>query len=106
VLIARHPSQLYEASLEGLVLFMHRVVVHQQAAAATGADRSVPVDLRLRPVHRRMGAIARCEHRLPGRQWLTMGMLLTTPMIFIGAGMMIYAYRRDAASGNLSAVKA
>jgi len=38
--------------------------------------------------------------------WLTMGMLLTTPMIFIGAAMMIYAYRRNAASGNLSAVKA
>ena len=29
--------------------------------------------------------------------WLTMGMLLTTPMIFIGAGMMIFAYRQSAA---------
>ena len=38
--------------------------------------------------------------------WLTMGMLLTTPMIFIGAGMMIYAYHRNAASGNLAAMKA
>ena len=38
--------------------------------------------------------------------WLTMGMLLTTPMIFIGAGMMLYAYRRNAPSGNLGAVKA
>jgi phosphatidylglycerol:prolipoprotein diacylglycerol transferase len=39
-------------------------------------------------------------------QWLTMGMLLTTPMIFIGAGMMIYAYQRGTVSGNLGAVKA
>jgi len=38
--------------------------------------------------------------------WLTMGMLLTTPMIVIGAGLMIYAYRRNTATGNLSAVKA
>jgi phosphatidylglycerol:prolipoprotein diacylglycerol transferase len=38
--------------------------------------------------------------------WLTMGMLLTTPMIFIGAAIMIYAYRRNAPTGNLSAVKA
>jgi len=38
--------------------------------------------------------------------WLTMGMLLTTPMIVIGAGLMIYAYRRNAATGNLGAVKA
>jgi hypothetical protein len=33
-------------------------------------------------------------------------MLLTTPMIFIGAGLMIYAYRRDRQSGNLAAVEA
>ncbi len=36
--------------------------------------------------------------------WLTMGMLLTTPMIFIGAGLMMYAYRRNEASGNYAAV--
>ena len=35
-----------------------------------------------------------------------MGMLLTTPMIFIGAALMFYAYRRNAVSGNLAAVKA
>jgi len=38
--------------------------------------------------------------------WLTMGMLLTTPMILIGVGIMLYAYRRNAPTGNLSAVKA
>jgi altronate dehydratase len=35
-----------------------------------------------------------------------MGMLLTTPMIFAGAAMMIFAYGRGTASGNLVAVKA
>jgi prolipoprotein diacylglyceryltransferase len=35
-----------------------------------------------------------------------MGMLLTTPMIVIGAAVMIYAYRRNVATGNLAAVKA
>jgi len=34
--------------------------------------------------------------------WLTMGMLLTTPMIFIGAILMIYAYRGHRPSGNLA----
>jgi len=38
--------------------------------------------------------------------WLTMGMLLTIPMILAGAILMAYAYRRDQPSGNLSAVKA
>ncbi len=37
--------------------------------------------------------------------WLTMGMLLTMPMIVIGAIMMVYAYRRNAVSGNLVTVK-
>jgi prolipoprotein diacylglyceryltransferase len=32
-----------------------------------------------------------------------MGMLLTTPMIFIGAGLMAYAYRHNVPSGNLAA---
>jgi phosphatidylglycerol:prolipoprotein diacylglycerol transferase len=38
--------------------------------------------------------------------WLTMGMLLTTPMIFIGAALMVYAYRRNVPSGNLAPVSA
>jgi prolipoprotein diacylglyceryltransferase len=29
-----------------------------------------------------------------------MGMLLSTPMILIGLATMLYAYRRDVASGN------
>jgi hypothetical protein len=33
-------------------------------------------------------------------------MLLTTPMIVIGAAFMIYAYRRNVPTGNLVAVKA
>jgi phosphatidylglycerol:prolipoprotein diacylglycerol transferase len=35
-------------------------------------------------------------------QWLTMGMLLTTPMILIGAIVWVYAYRRDRPSGNVN----
>ena len=38
--------------------------------------------------------------------WLTMGMLLTVPMILAGAIMMAFAYRLDQPSGNLGAVKA
>jgi phosphatidylglycerol:prolipoprotein diacylglycerol transferase len=38
--------------------------------------------------------------------WLTMGMLLTTPMILIGIAVMGYAYWRHQASGNRTAVKA
>jgi phosphatidylglycerol:prolipoprotein diacylglycerol transferase len=37
--------------------------------------------------------------------WLTMGMLLTIPLILIGAATLIYAYRRNAPSGNLIPAK-
>jgi prolipoprotein diacylglyceryltransferase len=33
-------------------------------------------------------------------------MLLTTPMIFLGLAMMIYAYRRNAPTGNVVLAKA
>jgi phosphatidylglycerol---prolipoprotein diacylglyceryl transferase len=39
------------------------------------------------------------------RDWLTMGMLLTIPMILVGAAILIYAYRRNAPTGNLVPVK-
>ena len=86
--------------LEGLVLFAIAVVVHHQAAAAAGADRSVP-------------DVYGCARftvewvRLPDANigylvgdWLTMGMLLTMPMILIGAGdddLCLSAQRRRAA---------
>ncbi len=106
ILISRHPSQLYEASLEGLLLF-----VILWWFTSSPRPRWAPTGLFL--------FIYGCGRflvewvRLPDANigyllgnWLTMGMLLTTPMILAGAAMMIYAYRRHTATGNLSAVKA
>ena len=105
VMVSRHPSQLYEASLEGLVLF---TVVW--LFTSKPRPRLAPTGLFLA-----LYGIARFTVewvRLPDEnigylagQWLTMGMLLTTPMIFLGAGLMIYAYRRNEPSGNQGAVK-
>ena len=106
VLIARHPSQLYEASLEGLLLFAilwwftssprPRLAPTGLFLFIYGCGRFVVEWVRLPDAN--IGYLA--------GNWLTMGMLLTTPMILVGAGMMIYAYRRNAPSGNLAAVKA
>jgi len=105
-LIARHPSQLYEASLEGLVLF---IIVWWFTSKPR--PRLAPTGLFLLVYGCARFAVEWV--RLPDANigylagsWLTMGMLLTTPMIVAGAVMMIYAYRRDAASGNLSAASA
>lgn len=101
LLIGRHPSQLYEAALEGLVLF-----VLLWWFTARPRPRLAPTGLFL--------VLYGCARftvewvRLPDANigylagsWLTMGMLLTTPMIFIGLAVMIYAYRRARPSGNL-----
>lgn len=105
VLIARHPSQLYEAGLEGLLLF-----IIMWWFTSSPRPRLAPTGLFL--------LLYGCARftvewvRLPDANigylvggWLTMGMSLTTPMILIGACLMVYAYRRDQSSGNSSAAR-
>jgi phosphatidylglycerol---prolipoprotein diacylglyceryl transferase len=106
VLIARHPSQLYEATLEGLVLFL---VLWWYTSKPR--PRLAPLGLFLTVYGCARFAVEWV--RLPDANigylagdWLTMGMLLTSPMILGGLGMMIFAYRRHQASGNLSSAKA
>jgi phosphatidylglycerol:prolipoprotein diacylglycerol transferase len=100
-LVGRHPSQLYEAGLEGLVLF---IVVWWFTSKPR--PRLAPTGLFL--IMYGLGRFVVEWVRLPDANigylvgnWLTMGMLLTTPMFFIGAGLMLYAYRRNLPSGNL-----
>ena len=95
--VPRHPSQLYEATLEGIVLFIVLAVLMRAGAlkrpgVVTGAFF--------------VGyAIARttCEFfREPdiqlgflwGSGWLTMGMLLCVPLLLAGLAILAYALRR------------
>jgi phosphatidylglycerol:prolipoprotein diacylglycerol transferase len=106
VLISRHPSQLYEATLEGLVLslvmlwFTHsprpRLAPTGLFFILYGCARFTVEWVRLPDAN--IGYLV--------GDWLTMGMLLTTPMILIGAILMIYAYRLHDVSGNVSRVGA
>jgi phosphatidylglycerol:prolipoprotein diacylglycerol transferase len=106
VTLVRHPSQLYEAGLEGLLLFVvvwwftskprPRLAPTGLFFVMYGCGRFVVEWVRLPDAN--IGYLA--------GNWLTMGMLLTTPMIFIGIGLMLYAYRRDTPSGNLTAARA
>jgi phosphatidylglycerol---prolipoprotein diacylglyceryl transferase len=91
----RHPSMLYEALLEGVVLF---VVLWVYSS-------------RPRPTMAVSGLFLLCYGvfrflvefvRQPDAQigfiafgWLTMGHLLSLPMIVLGAAFLIYAYRRQ-----------
>ena len=99
--LPRHPSQLYEAFLEGLVLFLllwfysakprPRMAVSGLFLAGYGAARTVVEFAREPDAH--LGYLA--------GGWLTMGMLLSLPMVLAGALLMGLAYRgqNDKASG-------
>lgn len=93
--LTRHPSQLYHAALEGLALFLILYVYSRKprpAMAVTGlfgvgygVFRIVVEFFREPDAH--IGFIA--------FDWLTMGMLLSLPLIIIGSAMMVVAYRRE-----------
>ena len=92
--LPRHPSQLYEAALEGLLLFIilwlysakprPTMAVSGLFLIGYGAFRSLVELVREPDAH--LGFIA--------GGWLTMGQLLSLPMIALGALFMVIAYRR------------
>ncbi len=91
----RHPSQLYEATLEGLLLFTVLAL-----AIRAGALRRPGLIIGLFAVVYALARIV-CEFfREPDPQlgflwgWLTMGMLLSVPLMLAGFGFIGYALRR------------
>jgi phosphatidylglycerol:prolipoprotein diacylglycerol transferase len=93
----RHPSQLYEAALEGILLFAVLAVMVRM-----GALRRPGLILGSFIAVYAFGRIASEFFREPDPQlgflWggLTMGMLLSVPMIIVGAILIARAWRRGA----------
>jgi phosphatidylglycerol:prolipoprotein diacylglycerol transferase len=98
-LLTRHPSQLYEATLEGLVLFVvlrwatHKAKWLPREGAITG----------LFLVGYGLARVALENVRQPDRQMpdfplgLTMGMMLSIPMILIGLWLIRRGLKRPPA---------
>ena len=96
--LPRHPSQLYQFALEGVALFVILWLYSRKP----------------RPTMAVSGLFAICYGifrfivefvRVPDAQlgylawnWLTMGQVLCLPMILGGIGLMVWAYRRQAAA--------
>ena len=84
----RHPSQLYEAALEGVVLFLI-LLVATHAFKTLGRPRlTAGIFILCYGIFR---SIVEAFWRIPDEQlgylyggWLTMGMLLSLPMILVG----------------------
>ena len=91
--LARHPSQLYQALGEGLLLFLLLAVYSSKpkpVAAVSG------LFLATYGCFRFMAEFFREPDEHIGflwGEWLTMGMVLSLPMILAGAIIMVYAYR-------------
>jgi phosphatidylglycerol:prolipoprotein diacylglycerol transferase len=95
-----HPSQLYESALEGLVLF---TIVWM--FTSTPRPRFAPSGLFLLGygVFRFLVELVRVPDENRGYLlfgWVTMGQILSTPMIIGGATLLMLAYRRNQPSGN------
>lgn len=97
-MLPRHPSQLYQAFLEGFVLFAI-VWWFSRTTRPTGAVAALFITLYgvfrfiiefVREPDLQVGYIA--------FDWLTMGQLLSLPMIAVGAVVLMYAYRDTARS--------
>ena len=92
--VPRHASQLYEAALEGLVLFVilwafaarqrPRMAISGLFGVGYGVARFGVEFVRLPDDH--IGYMA--------GDWLTRGQILTLPMIILGTVLLVLAYRR------------
>ncbi|MGB0732351.1 MAG: prolipoprotein diacylglyceryl transferase [Pontibacterium sp.] len=92
--LARHPSQLYQFALEGVVLFTvlwlysrkqrPPLAVSGLFLLLYGISRSLVELVREPDAH--LGFVA--------FEWLTMGQLLSLPMIILGGMMMLWGYSR------------
>jgi phosphatidylglycerol---prolipoprotein diacylglyceryl transferase len=95
--LPRHPSQLYEAGLEGILLFailaaMIRLGALRRPGLILGSF------IAIYGVARIIGEHFREPDPQLGFLWggLTMGMLLSVPMVIAGAIIIVLAWRRQA----------
>lgn len=89
----RHPSMLYEALLEGAVLLAVLLLFARKPRPALAASG---LFLLLYGIFRSLVELVRVPDAHIGYLawgWVTMGQVLSLPMIAVGAGMLVWAYR-------------
>lgn len=97
--VYRHPSQLYEGLLEGLVMLaVLWLLARKYPPRPQGLF--IGVFLALYGVFRFLVEFVRLPDAqlgyLLGTDWLTMGQVLSLPLIAVGVGLIVYALKRDA----------
>lgn len=96
--IARHPSQLYQAFLEGLVLF---VIVFWFSAKPRPRGAVSGVFLIGYSIFRfSVEFVREPDQGIDLIGWMTRGQLLCVPMFILGIGLLVYAYAFTAKSAK------
>ncbi|MFL9828478.1 prolipoprotein diacylglyceryl transferase [Rhodoplanes sp. SY1] len=93
--LPRHPSQLYEAGLEGLALFL-LLFLAVRAGALKRPGLTVGLFACVYAVARSFCEVFREPDPQLGFLWggMTMGMLLSVPLFLAGVGFIVHALRR------------
>jgi phosphatidylglycerol:prolipoprotein diacylglycerol transferase len=98
----RHPSQLYEAALEGILLF---ALIWWYTSKPRPRLAPAGLFLTLYAIFRILVEFVRLPdahigYLAPG--WLTTGQLLSLPMLAVGVAMLAWALKRRERSGNMA----
>ena len=99
--LPRQPSQLYEAALEGVVLLIILVTFSRKPRPVGSISA---LFLMFYGLFRFLVEFVRMPDPQLGYLafgWLTMGQLLSAPMIIIGAGLLVWSYRRKERAGSM-----
>ena len=100
--LPRHPSQLYQATFEGILLFSLVLVVWRFTDGRRRPGLITGTFCMSYAVARIVGEIFREPDSFLGflvGDWLTMGMLLSLPVLAFGAWLVIRAYRNPPLTG-------
>ncbi len=89
----RHPSMLYEAALEGLLLFVTLWLVSRQRRPIGLLSGLFLIGYAVSRMLVELVRIPDAHLNYLYLNWVTMGHLLSLPMLFLGVGLVIYALR-------------
>jgi len=92
--LTRHPSQLYQFMFEGVGLFLLLFLFSMKSRPAGSVAGLFGVGYGCARIGAEFFREPDAHIGYLAGNWLTMGMVLSLPMILIGGAMMVWSYRR------------
>jgi phosphatidylglycerol:prolipoprotein diacylglycerol transferase len=97
--VGLHPSQLYEALLEGLALFIILWVFSAKERPRMAVSGMFLLFYGLFRFYIEFYRVPDADLGYLALGWVTMGQVLSAPMILLGAALLVIAYRKNQAEG-------